>query len=218
MDAGELWMFLFAVAILAILIGLPLAAVGARRRWGSVRVEAGTQGEGVYRGGTASTDEARGTPPIVAVASMAAAIWGVLTLFVFVPGGILSTAIFFEQPSVLSVAAGIASVLVVLSGIALAVRTGRLSVSLVRRWEGAREQTRSVVRHSTYHHGAVFVTYGLGSLAIAPVFSDGLGLAVTTLVPCGLGLLVGRGLSQAEAALAEVERAEKEADEGTPPA
>lgn len=209
----DVWLFLVGAGIVAVVVGLPLAALATRRRWGTVRVDVGAQGEGAYRAGPRSEEAMRGTPPIVAIGSMVVGFWALLTLLVFVPGGGLATAILFDARDPLPSLAGLGSIAVVISGVFLGVRLATAGLGLVRRSEGASARAKATLRHSDLHHAAVFVTYAFGLLASEG--GDAAAMVTLLLVPCGIGALVGRVLGAMIHALDEVERVEGAA-EGAP--
>lgn len=196
------WLACAAVAV-AVVVG----AFRARRAWGPREARHALGDASAYREGDARTFAVRPTPRTVTLAAVAAGVWAVLTLFVFVPLGLVGLLLMWDPPAA-RIAIPFALVICGL-GVRRAFLGLTVARALVTRAEGAAEAAEREARASVLHHLAVFVVYvgGIGLHAPYEAPSD----AVIFLVPCALGALVALGLHRAARAVREVDRQDRDA-------
>jgi hypothetical protein len=117
-------------------------------------------------------------------------VWAFLQLFWFAPGGFYFS--LMAGPVALVPFAAVS-----LSGLVLGVRL-LMAASYLLRGVDAEERIARIVRHSHFHHLAVFVVFAVASLVIGVLggFGAAAGLLVYVSIACGIGALIGTSLAR----------------------
>lgn len=181
-------------------------ARGETWRWGSVRARGPELGDGPFRSAAIMVDRPRGLPAVPASASAIGIAWGMLTLCLFAPMGILLSAITVPAArlGLLAALGGVGSLASTLSGFAIGTRMLAVSKSLVVRTPRSAEHIGSVAMHAALHHVLVFATVA----AVEGASGMGRGLLAFTAVPCAIGLGVAALLAVACSTLRRLDRAD----------
>lgn len=200
----ETWLALFVGSAALVAVALLAQGVAARGRWGWIERPAGELGEGAYRRAHTSETKARPAPLDIVSGAVVASVWGIITLFVFVPAGGLCAVIVSEQPG--ASLAVLFSAAAALSGLLLAGALVVVSQRLVRRGDDSIDDALRVVRFSHAHHVAVFLGFGLMAAVMEAAALPAYLLALA--IPCGAGLAAGQVLRVTAQRAAEIRRAE----------
>ncbi len=211
----EVYLVILGGAVALALVGI--VVLGASNAWRFGRVFGPTTQigrGGPYRQREQRSVEGRGVPKTVWLASVSASLWGVITLFIFVPAGaLLATALFAGSeytglPRDAWAAAGTLTLVVMcISGLLLAVALFIYAARLMKR---DASHVADVVKWSVAHHASVFVYF----LILGAVVGQREGLVYAFLgvvVPCLAGLLQAKAMS---AAARRIEGIEAEEDRG----
>lgn len=175
-------------------------------RWGTVPGPTTDGGVGAYRRGPLTSEVLRGTPKDVMKASMLAAVWGAITLLVFVPAGLLFTAVAADASRhSFVVLFGLGASL---SGLFVALALIGAGLQLVRRGRTSIEEALLVVRFSHAHHVAVWVGLVVSMALLGGRPSELVVWALAIGVPCVTGLAIGRALDLAAKDALALRRAE----------
>ena len=185
-DVGALFVVLGA----AVVLGLVPVIVAARSRgtvWGTRIVRTfRLRGVGPYREGRATVELPRPIPLGVAFAAWSSIAWAVITLFVFVPGGLALGLLGLERDG------GYEMILFTLFFI-LSVEAVPLAIALVAAGLSALRRDASmpatISRWSFAHHVAVFVVFAILAFAISPHPAQASMFTMMVALPCGVGLV-----------------------------
>lgn len=194
------------IAFLALLTGgfvTVAQASGQRWRWGWRPVTAASADDGVYRSAPVIVREPRSIPRVCIIAAVTSAAWGILTLFLFMPAGMLGCTVGAPtgESGVLSTFGFLGIVAVNLHAFFLGTAFLGLVKPLTQRSPGAAAQVGRIARFSLVHHAVVVA-------AFAAAFA-GMDAAEWTLlagVPCAIGGLHVALLLAARAALVRLDR------------
>lgn len=181
------WILGICTTVIAIgAIATWIMAAGERWRWGSVRVRGPELGDGPFRSAAIMVERPRRLPAIPAVASAISVGWGMLTLFLFVPLGMLLCAIALPAAryGVFGVLAGLGALASTMSGIAIGQRLIAVSKALVVRTHESAGRVRSVAKHVAVHHVLVMATVA----AVRVASGTETELLVLTAIPCAIGM------------------------------
>lgn len=175
---GVVFIVLLFAAVFAVLaVAVPFAYGRATQgRWGERVARAELAGAGPYRDGTLVLHERQGAPWWVRLTAGLSGLWGVVTVFVFAPGGLLFVLVSAERTPVIALLA----LLVSLHGFWVGGRLGWSGVRLLKRKELS--LVRTLPLHTALHHAAVLSVFALASLG---THDD---LVEVTLVPCAIGV------------------------------
>jgi hypothetical protein len=149
---------LILIVSAALGVGALATWVFARRngwRWGSTPGGTVELADGPYRAAQISTTVPRGIPPSVASASITSIAWGLFTLCVFSPAGLLMASFPERTPLYLIYCLILCS----LHGFVIGARLCAVSRSLSVRTGRSAEKVRSVAVHSLIHHAGVFLVF-----------------------------------------------------------
>lgn len=180
----DTWLVVLSVALVAGLSFVGVQAFRGWRGWGVVQKEGPTIGDGAYRAGSTTLERLRGAPPLVVAGAVAATLWGLVTLVVFVPAGALLTAVTLDGAGPGGWVAVIAAV-ATLSGVVLGLALPRAASRLLRRKDRSIEDATWASRFSAIHHVMIWIGFTLAGFLL----DDGGGYwAILLAIPCGLGL------------------------------
>ncbi len=179
-------------------------AGGETWRWGSVRVRGPEVGDGPFRSAAIMVERPRRLPAVPAVASAISVGWGMLTMFLFAPLGILLCAITLPaaRHGVLGALAALGALASTMSGIAIGQRLFAVSKALVVRTQASADRVRSVAKHAAVHHVLVMATVA----AVHVASGHEAELLVLTAVPCAVGIGVAALLAFAWLTLRRLDR------------
>ena len=194
------------IAALALVVGGSVTlsqASGQRWRWGWRAVSAPSVGDGVFRSAPVTVRESRSIPPVCVAAAVTSAAWGILTLFLFMPAGMLGCTAGAPtgESGVLGTFGFLGIAAVNLHAFFLGTALLRLVKPLTQRSPGAAALVARTARSSLIHHAAVVA-------AFAAAFSgaDAAACILLALVPCAIGGLHAALLLAARAALIRLDR------------
>lgn len=200
------------MSLVLIIAGLALAtgavvtltlARGQRWRWGWRPATAPSADDGIYRSAPVTVREPRSIPPVCIAAAITSAAWGILTLFLFLPAGMVGCTV--SGPSsangALSVIGFIGIMAVNLQALFLGPALLGLVKPLTRRSPGAAALVLRTARFSLVHHAVVVAAFAssFGS-------SGALEWIWLAWVPCAIGGLHAALLLAARAALVQLDR------------
>lgn len=191
--------WIIGVPAVALAIGVIVTASAARQRgsWGLVMAPPMPVGDGPYRASLIEMYRRRSVPPVTVIASALGIGWGLLTMFVFAPAGIVLC--LFALPAAGShpiTAVGFAALMVsIIHGFALGARLIGLSRALVVHARAAStDAIRGAARATLIQH---LLVAGAFALIALPRES---GLFAIAAVPCAIGLVLAGLLAAAHAA------------------
>lgn len=200
--------YLVGVSAFALVIGIVLTcflASGQRWRWGSRISRRVDVGDGVYRSAPFDVPEARQLPVVCGVGAVTSVAWGVLTLLVFAPAGLLLFAM--SSPSAVAPPlATVGAVGVLLAsghGLLLGARLIGLVKVLVVRTESSASRVGHAVIVSGIHHAVVIASF----VALSASGHDGPLLLAA--IPCAIGFIHVALLAQARAVLSRLDHEDR---------
>jgi hypothetical protein len=199
------------VAIVSIAVAIGAVATwrmarGETWRWGSVRVPGPVVGDGPYRSASITIERRRRLPASAAVGSAIGIAWGMFTLFLFAPMGILLSAVALPaaRHGIFAALGGLGAVAATLSGFAIGHRLIYVSRSLVVRTPDSAERVAGVAAHSMVHH--VLVMAAVAVIQYAGGWEAN--FLIVTAIPCAVGLGVAALLGVAAWRLRRLDRAD----------
>jgi hypothetical protein len=195
-----------------VLVAVVLAAVATwfevgsgRWRWGSIAEPPAVVGDDPYRTMVvAGGARPRHVPALCIAASFTSIAWGMVTMLMFAPGGLMFLLCgYVSHPAAFP--GGLLVLMVSLHGFVIGARLIAISRALVVRSAGAAVRARSVAVRSLAHHGGVAAAFALVAVVVQSREMDQ--IAVQTAWLCGLGaglallvLLAGRKIARVDAA------------------
>lgn len=180
-----------------------IQAHGHRWRWGWRAVTAPPTGDGVYRSAPVTLRAPRSIPPACVAAAVTSAAWGILTLFLFLPAGLLGCTVGAPSSAAgpLGAIGFLGVVLVNGHGFVLGAALLGLVKPLTRRPPGAAALVGRIARRSLAHHAAVVAAFAAAFGAAGA--AEWVWLAG---VPCAIGAAHALLLLAARAALVRLDR------------
>jgi hypothetical protein len=213
---GEIMSLALIIVVMALITGgvvTGIQAKGQRWRWGWREVTTPPVGDGIYRSAPVTVREPRAVPLVCTVAAVTSAAWGILTLFVFMPAGMLGCTVGAPTGGndLLSVIGFVGIVLVNLHAFFLGTALLNLVKPLTRRSPGAAALVGRTARSSLAHHAVVVAAFAASFGATGAL--EWIWLAG---VPCAIGGAHVALLFAARTALVRLDREDAARPEMSP--
>ena len=188
-------------------------ARGQRWRWGWRAVTTPAVGEGLYRSADVTLRAPRSIPLVCTVAAVTSAAWGMLTLFVFMPAGMLGCTVAapYGASRLLGVIGFLGLTVVILHAFPLGTALMGLARILTRRPPNAAALVARTAKFSLAHHAVVAAVFA----TCFPV-EDAVWWALLAGVPCAIGLAHAGLLLTARAALIRLDLEDAARDRTAP--
>lgn len=157
---------------------------GQRWRWGWRAVTATSVGDGIYRAAPVTLRAPRTVPLVCTIAAVTSVAWGILTLFIFMPAGMLGCTVGAPhgETRLLSVIGLIGMIAVNFHAFFLGTALIGLVAPLTRRPPGAADRVGRTAGFSLAHHAVVVASFA-ASFAAEGAF-EWIWIAG---VPCAIG-------------------------------
>ncbi len=194
------------ILVLALITGAVVTGIqarGQRWRWGWRTVTSAPLGDGVYRSAPVVLREPRAVPRVCTVAAVTSTAWGILTLFVFMPAGMLGCTVAAPaiEDGLPRVIGSLGIVVVNLHALVLGPALLHLVKPLTWRSPGAAALVGRTARSSLAHHAVVVAAFAASFGA-----ADAIEWIWLTGVPCAIGAAQAALLLAARAALIRLDR------------